>query len=62
MVRLTAWATTLRARLGSDEGQTYVEYALILSAVVALVVGLTFTGLGTAIQNALTQVTNAFGA
>jgi Flp pilus assembly pilin Flp len=53
---------TLRARFGRDEGQTFVEYALILAAVVALAMGVIFTGLGAAIQNAITQVTNAFGA
>jgi Flp pilus assembly pilin Flp len=62
MDRLTAWATMLMARLERDEGQTYVEYALILAAVVAVALSVTMTGLGTAIQNAVTQVTNAIGA
>jgi Flp pilus assembly pilin Flp len=62
MDRLTAWATMLMARLERDEGQTYVEYALILAAVVAVALSVTMTGLGTSIQNAVTQVTNAIGA
>jgi Flp pilus assembly pilin Flp len=61
--RLTAWATMLMGRLDSDEGQTFVEYALILAVVVvAVLLAVTWTGLGTAIQNAITQVSNAIGA
>ncbi len=55
MDRLSAW-------LRRSEGQTFVEYALILAAVVALVFGVVVTGLGAAVQNAVTQATNAFGA
>jgi Flp pilus assembly pilin Flp len=63
MDRLTAWATMLMGRLESDEGQTFVEYALILAVVVvAVLLAVTWTGLGTAIQNAITQVSNAIGA
>jgi Flp pilus assembly pilin Flp len=63
MDRLTAWATVLKGRLESDEGQTFVEYALILAAViVAVMLAITMTGLGTAIQNAVTQVSNAIAA
>jgi Flp pilus assembly pilin Flp len=52
----------LRARLQQDEGQTFVEYALILAAaVVATFLAVTMTGLGVAIQNAVTLVSNAFG-
>jgi Flp pilus assembly pilin Flp len=48
------------ARLHSDEGQTFVEYTLILAVVVvATMLALTATPLGTAIQNAVTQVSNA---
>jgi Flp pilus assembly pilin Flp len=50
----------LMARLQSEKGQTYVEYALILAAVVvATMLAITATGLGTAIQNAVTQVSSA---
>jgi Flp pilus assembly pilin Flp len=61
--RFTAWATMFLGRLESDEGQTFVEYALILAVVVvAVLLAVTWTGLGTAIQNAITQVSNAIGA
>jgi Flp pilus assembly pilin Flp len=60
MDRLIAWATMLTARLEGDEGQTFVEYALVLTAVVVgVLLTVTMTGLGTAIQNAVTQVSNA---
>ena len=37
--------TYIRARLGRDEGQALVEYALILSLIaLAAIVGLTFVG------------------
>ena len=53
----------LMARLQSDEGQTFVEYSLILAAViVATMLALTVTGLGTAIQNAVTLVSNAIAS
>jgi Flp pilus assembly pilin Flp len=49
--------------LESDEGQTFVEYALILAVVVVgTMFTITFSGLGAAIQNAVTQTVNAFGA
>ena len=56
---ITSALTALRAR---EEGQTYVEYALILAAVVAVALAATWTGLGTAFQTAITQVSNAIGA
>jgi Flp pilus assembly pilin Flp len=59
--RLAAWATTRTAPLGSDGGQTFVEYALILAVVVvATLMTITFTGLASAIQGAVTQVINSF--
>jgi Flp pilus assembly pilin Flp len=60
-VRLrNTWATMLMARLKNDEGQTFVEYTLILAVVVvATMFAITATGLGTAIQNAVTSVSNA---
>jgi Flp pilus assembly pilin Flp len=49
----------LKARLQSDEGQTFVEYSLILAAVIVLtMLAIVMTGLGTAIQNAVTLVSN----
>ena len=51
----------LMARLRSDEGQTFVEYAVILGGlVVGVLLAVTMTGLGTAIQDAVTHVTDAF--
>jgi Flp pilus assembly pilin Flp len=64
--RFYAWATARVYQieeLKNDEGQTFVEYALILAVVVvAVLLAVTWTGLGTAIQNAITQVSNAIGA
>jgi len=49
---------TLDAR--AEEGQTFVEYALVLILVaVAVAVLAAWTNLGTAIGNALTSVINA---
>jgi Flp pilus assembly pilin Flp len=50
----------LLARARREQGQTFVEYALILAVVVVgVLLAVTWTGLGTAIQNAITAVTNA---
>ena len=44
-------------------GNSHKGYALILAVVVvAVLLAVTWTGLGTAIQNAITQVSNAIGA
>jgi Flp pilus assembly pilin Flp len=46
--------------LKNDEGQTFVEYALILAVVVVgVLLAVTWTGLGTAIQTAINAVTTA---
>jgi Flp pilus assembly pilin Flp len=46
--------------LKKDEGQTFVEYALILAVVVVgVLLAVTWTGLGTAIQAAITAVSTA---
>jgi Flp pilus assembly pilin Flp len=56
------WMASLADR-DNEDGQTFVEYALILAVVVvAVLLAVTWTGLGTAIQNAITQVSNAIGA
>jgi Flp pilus assembly pilin Flp len=64
--RFNLWAASLVGRieeLKNEDGQTFVEYALILAVVVvAVLLAVTWTGLGTAIQNAITQVSNAIGA
>jgi Flp pilus assembly pilin Flp len=58
--RFNAWATALLAGSKDESGQTFVEYALILAVVVvAVLLAVTWGGLGTAIQAAITQVSNA---
>ena len=58
--RFNAWATALVLRSKVESGQTFVEYALILAVVVvAVLLAVTWGGLGTAIQGAITQVQNA---
>ena len=58
--RFNAWATALVLRSKDESGQTFVEYALILSVVVvAVLLAVTWGGLGAAIQAAITQVSNA---
>ena len=63
MDRFNAWATAFVGRiteLKSDEGQTFVEYALVLAVVVVgVLLAVTWGGLGTAIGTAITQVTTA---
>jgi Flp pilus assembly pilin Flp len=62
--RFNLWVGMLVARthdLKKEDGQTFVEYALVLSViVVALLLASTFTGLGGAITAAYTKITNAF--
>ncbi len=64
--RFILWTASFAGRieeLKNEDGQTFVEYALILAVVVvAVLLAVTWTGLGTAIQNAITQVSNAIGA
>ena len=65
--RINAWATAavLGAvdQLKSDEGQTFVEYALILAVVVVgVLLAVTWTGLKDAIGNAIAQVSAKIGA
>jgi len=58
-----ARTTMLMARLQSDEGQTFVEYTLILAVVVvATLLAVSATPLGAAIQNAVTLVTTALAS
>ena len=43
-----------------DEGQTFVEYALVLAViVVGVLLAATWTGLATAIEGAIDEVTDA---
>ena len=63
MDRFNVWVGSLYARshdIKKDEGQTFVEYALVLSVIVVGVLLLaTWAGLGTAISAAITKITNA---
>jgi Flp pilus assembly pilin Flp len=62
--RFNVWVGSLIVRtqdLKNESGQTFVEYALVLSViVVALLLASTFTGLGTAITDAYKKITDAF--
>ena len=59
--RFNAWVGSLFAGLKSESGQTFVEYALVLSViVVGVLLAATWGGLTTAIQGAITSVINAF--
>jgi Flp pilus assembly pilin Flp len=61
--RFNAWVGSLYMRsqgLKKEDGQTFVEYALVLSViVVAVLLAVTWTGLGTAITSAITKVSDA---
>jgi Flp pilus assembly pilin Flp len=61
--RFNAWVGSLYVRsqdLKKEDGQTFVEYALVLSViVVAVLLGTMWLGLGGAIQTALTKIENA---
>ncbi len=63
MDRFNVWVGSLVARsqdLKKDEGQTFVEYALVLSViVVGVLLAATWTGLTGAISAAITDVVNA---
>ena len=55
--RFNAWATALLAGSRDESGQTFRRVALILAVVVvAVLLAVTWCGLGTAIQAAITQV------
>jgi Flp pilus assembly pilin Flp len=57
--RFNAWVVSLFADIQSERGQTFVEYALVLSViVVGVLLAATWTGLTGAIQAALTRVVN----
>ena len=65
MDRFNVWVGSIVARshdIKKDEGQTFVEYALVLAViVVALLAAMTLTGLTTAISGAMSTITSAFG-
>jgi Flp pilus assembly pilin Flp len=61
MDRFYNWVGALVARIESEKGQTFVEYALVLSViVVALLAAMTLTSLETALGDALDSVADAF--
>jgi Flp pilus assembly pilin Flp len=61
MDRFYAWATALIAESKNESGQTFVEYALVLSViVVGVLLAATWGGLTDAIQTAIDTVTGAF--
>jgi Flp pilus assembly pilin Flp len=50
----------LLRRMRNEQGQTFVEYALILAVVVVgVLLAVTWAGLGTAIQTAINTVSGA---
>jgi Flp pilus assembly pilin Flp len=54
---------SLLARMRREQGQTFVEYALILAVVVVgVLLAVTWGGLGDAIQAAIDAVTGAIAA
>ena len=65
MDRFNVWVGSMFARsqdisFKNDEGQTFVEYALVLSViVVGVLLAATWTGLGDAIGTAIGNVTTA---
>jgi Flp pilus assembly pilin Flp len=64
MDRFNVWVGSLYTRsqdIKKDEGQTFVEYSLVLAViVVGVLLAATWTGLTGAIQGAITDVTNSF--
>jgi Flp pilus assembly pilin Flp len=61
--RFNAWATMLVGRTQKEDGQTFVEYALVLSViVVGVLLAATWLGLTDAIQGAIDDVVDAFGS
>ena len=59
--RFNAWVASLFAGVKSESGQTFVEYALVLSViVVGVLLAATWTGLTTAITGAVQDVIDAF--
>jgi Flp pilus assembly pilin Flp len=61
MTKLAVLATSLvvRLQLAREEGQTLVEYSLIIAVVSVLLVG-ALTGLRGSIENVFTEIENAF--
>jgi Flp pilus assembly pilin Flp len=64
--RFNAWVGSLYVQshdLKKEDGQTFVEYALVLAViVVGVLLAVVWTGLGTAITTAIGKVTSALTA
>jgi Flp pilus assembly pilin Flp len=59
--RFFAWATALIAESKNESGQTFVEYALLLSViVVGILLAVMATDLGGAVQGAINDVISNF--
>jgi pilus assembly protein Flp/PilA len=56
MVRIILWWEGLKSALRNEKGQGMVEYAVLLVVVATIAVGLSMTGISTAITAALTKV------
>jgi Flp pilus assembly pilin Flp len=62
MNRFYAWATALIAESKDDSGQTFVEYALVLSViVVGVLLTVAWTGLGGAMGTAIGKIVTSLG-
>jgi pilus assembly protein Flp/PilA len=61
MLALTSFIAGLRARLGREEGQALVEYALILGLVSVVAIAL-LTAVGQDITSLLARVTSALAS
>ena len=60
MDRFNAWVGALVARIESEKGQTFVEYALVLSViVVGVLLAASWAGLSTGIAAAVKDVQEA---
>jgi Flp pilus assembly pilin Flp len=59
--RFNAWATALLASAKDESGQTFVEYALVLSViVVGVLLAASWAGLTAAITGAINTIIGAF--
>ena len=56
-IRALVAVQNLPARLRDEEGQTAVEYALVLALIAVVIVGVVATGLTTAVGDIITEIT-----
>jgi Flp pilus assembly pilin Flp len=63
MNRFYAWATALVLESKNEDGQTFVEYALVLAViVVGVLIAVLWTGLGDALTAAIKKIADAVAA